>query len=142
MITLKAIVEIPKGSYYKYERDKETGQLILDRTIQLAYPANYGYVEGTLAGDGDPLDIFILSEHPIPPLTVVTVDVFAAVKCSDNGAVDDKLLARISGDGYPGVLADIPWFLSFYKEGFKVGEFMNMEEVGILLEQSRRGYEQ
>ena len=68
-----AVVEITKGSKMKYELDKETGLLVLDRILYTSthYPANYGLIPRTLAGDGDPMDVLILSSEPLLPLSLV-----------------------------------------------------------------------
>ena len=71
---MKVVVEIPKGSIYKYEINKDTGKLALDRVISIPYPENYGYFPNTLAQDGDPLDVFLVSDQPIAPLTEVEIE--------------------------------------------------------------------
>src|SRR5262245_66031466 len=69
----RAIIEIPKGSKLKYELDKRTGLLMLDRVLYSAvhYPACYGFIPQTLAEDGDPLDVLVLMQEPVHPLTIV-----------------------------------------------------------------------
>src|SRR5437868_11382710 len=95
---VEAIVEIPKGSFYKYEIDKDDGNLVLDRPMNQSIPYNYGFIPETLCGDGDPLDVFIVSYHPIPPLTKVEVVIVGVLKCIDNGEEDDKIIAMIAGE--------------------------------------------
>lgn len=92
---IPAIVEIPKGSKLKYEIDKKTGMLILDRVLysSVHYPANYGFVPRTLAGDGDPLDILILMQEPVHPLTIVRARPIGVFRMRDDKGVDDKLLS-------------------------------------------------
>lgn len=120
---VQAIVEIPRGSRLKYEVDKATGLLVVDRLINQPVPYNYGYVPGTLCGDGDPLDVFIVSEESIVPLTKVKVKVIGVLVCIDNDQQDDKLIGVIEGDesGITGSRI-ISNYLSSYKSGFSVLE--------------------
>src|SRR5437870_7413824 len=94
------IIEIPKGSKNKYELDKETGLLRLDRVLYSAvyYPANYGFVPRTYCDDGDPLDVLVFGQDAIHPLTVVDVRAIGVMKMRDDKGVDDKLLAVNIGD--------------------------------------------
>ena len=89
------VVEIPKGSKNKYELDKETGLLKLDRILYTSthYPANYGFIPRTFADDGDPLDALVLCSEPIAPLTIVRCYPIGAIKMIDNGANDEKIIA-------------------------------------------------
>ncbi len=90
-----AIIEIPKGSKLKYELDKATGLLMLDRVLHSAvhYPANYGFFPQTHAGDGDPLDVLVLMGEPVHPLTIVRCRPIGGFAMRDDKGVDDKLLA-------------------------------------------------
>ena len=82
---VQAIVEIPHGSLYKYEVDKTSGSLVVDRPLPVPLPYNYGYIMGTVHDDMDPTDIAIIGDYPIYPLTKVRVNVLGAFKCTDNG---------------------------------------------------------
>lgn len=97
---VQAIVEISKGSQVKYELDKETGLLRMDRVLYSAvhYPFDYGFVPQTLWHDGDPLDIFILGAFPVVPMTLVTARIIGVVRMQDESEGDDKLLAVYTGD--------------------------------------------
>ena len=129
-IITKAIIEIPQGSYYKYEQDKSTGGLVLDRVLLQPYPYNYGYIPHTLWDDGDPLDVFVIGDQSIHPLTSVSVEILGILRCTDNGESDDKLLAKIVGDPFPEVGTDIIIkFLTTYKEGFSVDSIDGIEEA-------------
>src|SRR5689334_14044751 len=88
------IVEVPKGSKNKYELDKGTGLLRLDRVLYSAvhYPANYGFVPQPYCDDGDPLDALVLGQEPVHPLTVVEVRAIGVMKMRDDKGLDDKLL--------------------------------------------------
>lgn len=97
---LRCIVEIPMGSSNKYELDKETGLLKLDRVLYSAvyYPANYGFIPQTLADDGDPLDILVLGSEPVYPLTLVTARVIGLMVMKDQDELDHKLIGVPVGD--------------------------------------------
>ena len=91
---VNAIIEIPKDSKQKYELDKESGLLKLDRFLYSAvhYPGDYGFVPQTLWEDGDPLDIIILTNRPVFPMTLVAVRIIGVLRMIDNGEKDDKLI--------------------------------------------------
>ena len=90
-----AVIEIEKGSKNKYEMDKETGALRLDRILYTSthYPANYGCIPRTYADDGDPLDVLVLCSEPIRPLSLVRVYPVGYFTMRDGGKLDDKILA-------------------------------------------------
>src|SRR5579862_3517830 len=90
-----AVIEIPMGSSVKYELDKETGLLRLDRILYSAvyYPANYGFIPQTLAEDGDPLDVLVLCQEPVAPLTLVNSRAIGLMTMTDSGKRDHKILA-------------------------------------------------
>jgi inorganic pyrophosphatase len=90
-----AIIEIPKGSTNKYELDKETGLLRLDRVLYSAvyYPADYGFIPRTFCDDGDPLDVLVLGQEPVFPLTIVESRAIGVMRMRDEKGIDDKILA-------------------------------------------------
>ena len=90
-----AVIEIPMGSSVKYELDKETGLLRLDRILYSAvfYPANYGFIPQTLAEDDDPLDVLVLCQEPVAPLTLVNARAIGLMTMIDSGKKDHKVLA-------------------------------------------------
>ena len=90
-----AVIEIPKGSKCKYEMDKDTGMLRLDRILYTSthYPANYGFIPRTFADDGDPLDVLVLCDEPIYPMTLMRVYPIGVMRMIDGGALDDKIIA-------------------------------------------------
>jgi inorganic pyrophosphatase len=92
---LPVIIEIPAGSKNKYELDKEYGILRLDRVLHssVIYPANYGFIPRSYCDDGDPLDVLVLGQEPIDPLTLVVVRPIGVMHMRDGGAADDKILA-------------------------------------------------
>lgn len=135
---IDVIVEIPNGSRYKYEVDKKTGQLIVDRPLPAPIPYNYGYVPNTLHGDGDPLDVCIIGVHPIAPLAKVKVILLGALICEDNGESDDKLIVHVVGEDEIALMqsfliAHVTNYLSCYKEGFVVKGFVGPEEAQEIL---------
>ena len=93
------IIEIPKGSKNKYELDKETGLLRLDRVLysSVHYPADYGFIPRTYCDDGDPLDALVLGQEPVYPLTIVEARAIGVMRMRDEKGVDDKILA-VSGN--------------------------------------------
>ncbi len=97
---VNAIIEISKGSSCKYEVDKPTGLLRLDRIIYSSfhYPINYGFIPQTLGEDSDPLDILVFCSESIQPLSVVSATVIGNMQMIDNGEKDDKIIAVATND--------------------------------------------
>ena len=95
-----ALVEIPMGSSVKYELDKRTGLLRLDRVLYSAvyYPANYGFIPQTYAEDDDPLDVLVLCQEAVAPMTLVTAWAIGLMTMVDTGKPDHKILAVAVGD--------------------------------------------
>ncbi len=89
-----AVIEIPKGSKSKYELDKETGVLMLDRILHTSthYPANYGFIPRTYGDDMDPLDVVVLCSEPLVPLTIVRCYPIGVIRMLDMGRNDDKII--------------------------------------------------
>ena len=89
------VVEISKGSKKKYELDKETGYIILDRILHTSthYPANYGFIPRTYGDDNDPLDVLLLCSEPLEPLTLVRAYPIGVISMIDNGRADEKIIA-------------------------------------------------
>lgn len=92
---VRCVIEIPKGSKVKYELDKETGLLRLDRVLysSVHYPVNYGMIPQTLDYDGDPLDILVICQERIEPLSLAEAKVIGVMHMIDGGDVDDKIIA-------------------------------------------------
>lgn len=95
-----AVIEISKGSKMKYELDKETGMLKLDRVLHTSthYPANYGFIPKTYAEDNDPLDVLVLCSEQIVPMALVRCYPIGVISMVDSGAPDDKIIAIPFGD--------------------------------------------
>ena len=89
------VIEVPKGSKNKYELDKETGFLRLDRVLYSAvhYPANYGFIPRTFCDDDDPLDALVLMQEPVHPLTIVEARAIGVMRMRDEKGIDDKVIA-------------------------------------------------
>jgi inorganic pyrophosphatase len=126
--TVRAIIEIPMGSKQKYEIDKESGLLMLDRVLSSAvfYPANYGFLPQTYCDDKDPLDIFVLGQAPAQPMCIMNARIVGAMKMIDGGEADDKILAVHEDDPQfkhietleqvnPQVIKEIDQFFRTYK---------------------------
>lgn len=152
-----AVVEIPKGCKNKYELDKETGFLKLDRILYTAthYPANYGFIPRTYAGDNDPLDVLILCQEEIYPLTLVSCYPIGALRMVDDNEEDEKIIAIAKKDPFLNtykdiseipaqVSAEIMHFFEVYKqlEGKQttVDKIMGREEAEQIIEKSIENY--
>ena len=152
-----ALIEIPLGSKNKYELDKATGRIKLDRVIYAAmiYPAEYGIIEETLAPDGDALDILVICNDPTFPGCTVPARVLGYLDMVDGGKLDYKLISVVDCDPRydsvqeledlsPFVLKEIANFFANYKvlQGIKVevGAFHGKEEAIAVIEACRKAY--
>ena len=90
-----AIIEVPKGSKTKYELDKDTGMIRVDRILfsSMQYPANYGFIPRTYCDDNDPLDVLVLGQEPVYPLSIVMARPIGVMEMVDQGETDDKIIA-------------------------------------------------
>lgn len=97
---VNGIIEIPKNTRAKYELDKDSGLLLMDRVIysSMYYPANYGFIPQTYCDDNDPLDILVLSQISIVPMCIVSAKVIGVMRMIDNGEADDKIIAVAEND--------------------------------------------
>ncbi|HEC1782855.1 TPA: inorganic diphosphatase [Campylobacter lari] len=157
---LNAVIEIPYGSNIKYELDKESGAIMVDRIMYSAmfYPANYGFIPNTLADDGDPIDVLVLNEYPIQAGAVIPCRLIGVLLMEDESGMDEKLLAvpvsKIdprydsikSLDDLPKASLDkIKNFFETYKmlepnKWVKVKEFAGIEKASEILENSIKNY--
>jgi len=152
-----AVIEIPKGSKIKYELDKETGFIKLDRILYTSthYPANYGLIPRTYADDGDPLDVLLLCSETLYPSTLVRCYPIGVMKMLDNGMGDEKIIAIPYNDPRyntysdikdlpPHVFEEIKHFFAVYKdlEGkeTRVDEFGGHEEAIKIIESCIANY--
>lgn len=97
---VQGIIEIPQGSKAKYELDKDSGMLRLDRVLfsSVSYPHNYGFIPQTLGEDNDPLDIIVLSQIAVDPMCIIEAKVIGVLRMIDNGEGDDKIIAVAQND--------------------------------------------
>ncbi|MBO5103314.1 MAG: inorganic diphosphatase [Clostridia bacterium] len=97
-----AVIEIAKGSKVKYELDKETGMIMFDRLLStsMVYPANYGFIPRTLGGDGDPLDVLVITTEPLMPGVLVEARPIGMIQMIDDGEQDEKIIAVASSDPF------------------------------------------
>lgn len=154
-----ALIEIPRGSHLKYEVDKPTGLLRLDRVLYSAvhYPANYGFIPRTHADDGDPLDILVLMQEPVEPLSIVRARPLGGLRMIDKGG-DDKILAVCIDDpAYahydsvqalpPHILRELDRFFRDYKllegtqDAVEVGDMYGREHALEVIRASRAAYD-
>lgn len=132
-----AVIEIPKGGKNKYELDKETGLLRLDRVLYTSthYPASYGFIPRTFADDDDPLDVLVICAEPINPLTLVQVYPIGVIRMLDSGRKDDKIIAIPFSDPNYNNIKDISELPShIYQEMqhfFKVYKQLENKETDI-----------
>ena len=152
-----AVIEIPKGCKNKYELDKKTGFLKLDRILYTAthYPANYGFIPRTYAGDKDPLDVLVLCQEEIYPLTLVPCYPIGALRMIDENEKDEKIIAIAKKDPFlntykdiselpPQISAEIMHFFEVYKqlEGkvTSVDKMMGREEAEKIIQEALENY--
>lgn len=95
MAIYDAVIEIPAGSRNKYEVDQKTGRVYLDRVLftNFVYPTDYGYIDGTLGQDGDPIDVLVLTEYPVYPGVGVKVRPVGQLNMTDEDGIDTKIIA-------------------------------------------------
>jgi len=153
-----AVIEIPRGSVNKYEYDKKLHVFRLDRTLHspVHYPGDYGFIPGTLALDGDPLDVLVLVDAPSFPGCVMEVRPIGMLRMIDQGDKDFKILAVTSSDPtyaevesskelYPHILREIEHFFTIYKslEGkrTKITGWESAKAAREVIEDCRRRYE-
>ncbi|MBC3185717.1 inorganic diphosphatase [Corynebacterium sp. zg-331] len=123
-MSVEVTVEIPKGSRNKYEVDHETGKVYLDRYLftPMAYPADYGFIDGTLGEDGDPLDALVLLPESVLPGVIVKARPIGVFKMTDEAGGDDKLLCVLDDVRYEHIqdIADVSEFTRSEIEHFFV----------------------
>lgn len=153
-----AVIEIPKGSHHKYEVDKPTGLLRLDRVLYSAvhYPANYGFIPRTHADDGDPLDILVLMQEACHPLTICRARAIGGLRMVDDKGGDDKIIGVCIDDpAYahyqdvdalpPHVLKELDRFFRDYKtleeKRVDVEKFYGRDRALAVIKETREAYD-
>jgi inorganic pyrophosphatase len=150
---VNAVIEIPQGSHVKYEIDKTTGMIKVDRILSscVYYPLNYGFIPKTLCDDKDALDVLVFGQYPVVPLSLMEVKVIGAMKMIDQGELDDKILAVHTSDPLyknissfsqipPHTLEQLKRFFSDYKllekKKVEVGDFMDAQAAFGIIQES------
>jgi inorganic pyrophosphatase len=153
-----AFIEIPKGSKLKYELDKETGLLRVDRVLFSAvhYPANYGFIPRTYCDDGDPLDVLVLCQEDVVPMCIMRARAIGRMQMRDEKGLDDKIIAVHLDDPAmrdythirelpPHSLVELKRFFEDYKQledkRVEVHEFDGPEEANQVIREALVGYE-
>jgi inorganic pyrophosphatase len=135
-----AIIEIPRGSNNKYEIDKQSGLLLLDRVLSspVYYPINYGFIPQTYCEDGDALDVMVISQSPVQPLAMMNVKVVGAMKMIDGGDSDDKIIAVHADDKQYDHINDLsevklvnPQILQEIEQFFKIYKLLDNKKVEV-----------
>jgi inorganic pyrophosphatase len=156
---LNGIIEIPKGSRAKYEIDKASGLIKLDRVIyaSMYYPLNYGFIPQSLGDDGDPLDIVVLTQVSVVPLTLIPCKVIGVMQMVDRGEADDKIIAVALQDASVSHIENVTELPEFFKielkhffENYKalenkvvvVDEFLEKEKALPIINKSLHLYSQ
>jgi inorganic pyrophosphatase len=155
---IEAIIEIPMGTKNKYEIDKERNRIKLDRVLYspMTYPAEYGYIENTLAKDNDPLDILVLASSKTFPGCIVDARVVGYLEVIDNGESDEKIIGVVNSDPrfshinevadiQQHTLREIKHFFKTYKDLqqnkiVEVGRFHDKIDALELIEDCRKRY--
>jgi inorganic pyrophosphatase len=136
---VKTVIEIPKGSKGKYELDKESGLLRLDRVLfsSVHYPANYGFIPQTYCDDHDPLDILVICSIDVYPMSIIEAKVIGAMEMVDSSERDDKIIAVARHDMSVNYLDDIselaPHTLVELKRFFE--DYKKLEHKNVIVEQ-------
>jgi len=154
-----SVIEIPKGGKNKYELDKETGRLLLDRILHTAthYPANYGFIPRTYGEDKDPLDVLVICQEQILPLTLVETYPIGVLIMVDQDERDEKIIAIPKKDPYLNmykdisevpthVSAEIMHFFEVYKQlerkSIVVEQMLGREEAERIIQKSMDAYKE
>ncbi len=154
---VNGIIEIPKNTRAKYELDKESGMLMLDRVLysSMYYPANYGFIPQTYCDDKDPLDIVVLSQITVVPMCIVAAKVIGVMRMLDGGELDDKIIAVAENDmsvSHINDISELPEhffkelrnFFEDYKKLEKktveVEDFQNVDMAKQIVQQSMEDY--
>ncbi len=157
--TLDCVIEIPRGGRLKYELDKATGLLRLDRVLYSAvfYPANYGFIPQTYCDDKDPLDILVLGQHEVVPMCIMTARPIGVMQMIDQDEEDDKIIAvhehdpaynhlRDISELSPHTLNELQRFFEDYKalelKKVRIERFKNCAEAMLIVEKAYKLYDE
>jgi inorganic pyrophosphatase len=135
---VNAIIEIPKGSRAKYEIDKDSGLIMLDRVLyaSMYYPQNYGFIPQTLGEDGDPLDIMVLTQVTVVPRCLIPSKVIGVMRMIDKGEPDDKILAVAQEDASVGHINDVKELPEYFRVELKhfFEEYKTLENKKVIVD--------
>ena len=126
---VKAMIEMPTGSLKKIEI--KNGKPVVDRELTIPVPVSYGFIPGTLSEDGDPLDIFVISNKYLDTGDLVNVRVIGIFKCTDQGLEDDKVLAILEDEKIDSFeyMVKVANYLMNYKPGFELEDYKRVKNV-------------
>ena len=156
---VRAVIEVPSGDTTKYELDPELGMLRVNRILHppIPYPTNYGFLPQTLDDDGDPIDVLVMMQNPVAPLTILSARPIGIFKMTDNGETDDKLICvHIHDPMYNDYqeVSDLPeyerneleWFFESYKgamqKGVDVNDFQGREAAQEAIKRCQKLYQE
>lgn len=134
-----SVIEIPKGSKLKYELDKASGLIRVDRVLfsSVHYPANYGFIPQTYCEDRDPLDVLVLGQEPVVPLSIMRAKIIGVMRMQDQGEADDKLIAVHADDPeymhYTSIKELAPHRMMEVRRFFE--EYKNLENKKVIVEE-------
>ncbi|CAN5168298.1 inorganic diphosphatase [soil metagenome] len=136
---VNALIEIPKGSKGKFELDKESGLIKLDRVLysSVHYPANYGFIPQTYCDDNDPLDILVFSSIPLPVRCLLDAKVSGVMRMVDSGEIDDKIIAVAANDisvSYRNDISELPPHTTVEMRAF-FEDYKNLEHKQVVVEE-------
>jgi inorganic pyrophosphatase len=136
---VNAIIEIPKGSRAKYEIDKDSGLIMLDRVLyaSMYYPQNYGFIPQTLGEDGDPLDIMVLTQVTVVPRCLIPSKVIGVMRMIDKGEPDDKIIAVAQEDASVSHINDVSELPEYFRVELKhfFEEYKTLENKKVVVDE-------
>ncbi len=136
---VNSVIEISKGSKGKFELDKESGLIRLDRVLysSVHYPANYGFIPQTFCDDNDPLDILVFSSIEIPKMCLIDAKVIGVMRMVDSGEIDDKIIAVAANDisvSYRNDISELPPHTTIEMQTF-FEDYKNLEHKEVVVEE-------
>lgn len=157
--TFQAVIEIPRGGKIKYELDKETGLIRVDRVLysSVIYPANYGFIPQTLGDDNDPLDVLVIMQEPVAPLSILTARPIGVMEMFDEGEADEKIICvHLNDPAFNGfyhiwelpehTLREVKRFFEDYKKleekEVKVDNFLGPDKARAVVKKAMKLYQE